>query len=327
VLTITGQASVGASRTTLFADLESSVDELGPTPVVLQIDASATGRTSSMGTSMAAEVECLQLAAGVGVPAPFLLMSTLDERWVGGPFTVSSRVDGVTIPRHILRAVHEHPELGDQLAQQCGQALARLHQITAAEVSPQIPRLDSPTAAAAYIVERTNSNNELLQASPAMALGLRWMRLNTPSPPPAPSMVHGDLRNGNIIVDPSIGHDGKAIGLAAILDWELAHIGDPMEDLAWLCTRFWRFGNDELTTGGFGTLESLRSGYEAEGGVWRDDAFRWWQVARALWWAQGLAGQARSFVDGTSASLVHAASGRRVAELEHDLLELTDEPL
>ncbi len=109
-----------------------------------------------------------------------------------------------------------------------------------------------------------------------------------------------------------------------MVDWELAHVGDPMEDLAYLCLRTWRFGNDQLPVGGFGPLDALRWAYESAGGTWREDAFRWWMAARTAWWACGLAAQAAAFTAGLTDSIVLAASGRRVPELEYDLLNLID---
>jgi len=111
-------------------------------------------------------------------------------------------------------------------------------------------------------------------------------------------------------------------GLAAVLDWELAQVTDPMQDLAWMCLRTWRFGNDTKPVGGFGSVAALRSGYESAGGSWRDDAIHWWSVARCAWWAIGLAGQAAAFTSGLTDAIMLAASGRRVPELEYDLLRL-----
>ena len=101
-----------------------------------------------------------------------------------------------------------------------------------------------------------------------------------------------------------------------------AHVGDPMEDLAYLCMRWWRFGNDRLPVGGFGRIETLRGAFEQAGGTWNQASYEWWTIARTAWWGIGLAGQAAAFADGRSTSIVHAASGRRVAELEYDLLRL-----
>ena len=53
----------------------------------------------------------------------------------------------------------------------------------------------------------------------------------------APCVVHGDFRIGNMLYDEH--------GLTSILDWEGVHVGEPEEDLAWLCTRVWRFGSNE----------------------------------------------------------------------------------
>ena len=149
-------------------------------------------------------------------------------------------------------------------------------------------------------------------------LGLRWLRRHLPEPPDRPTLVHSDWRNGNLIVDPD--PSSERHGLAAVIDWELCHVGDPMEDLAWLTLRFWRFGQDGREVGGFGTLGDLLAAYESAGGTVRPEALEWWGVARTLWWAQVLALQAAAFTAGLTDSLVLAASGRRVCELEYDLL-------
>ncbi len=111
-------------------------------------------------------------------------------------------------------------------------------------------------------------------------------------------------------------------GLVGILDWEGAHIGDPLDDVAWPCTRMWRFGEDELTVGGLARVSVLREGYEAGGGVWDEDRFRWWRALGTLRWGLGLAGQAAQHLDGRFRSIVMAGSGRRVSELAYDLLLL-----
>ena len=69
--------------------------------------------------------------------------------------------------------------------------------------------------------------------------------------------MHGDFRHGNLIIGPD--------GVRAVLDWELAHLGDPMEDLGWICVNSWRFGEIDKPVGGFGTREELFAGYEAAG--------------------------------------------------------------
>ena len=93
---------------------------------------------------------------------------------------------------------------------------------------------------------------------PVISLAFRWLDDHCPPPPARPCVVHGDFRHGTLIIGPD--------GVRAVLDWELAHIGDPMEDLGWICVNAWRFGVVDKPVGGFGSREDLWAGYEAAGG-------------------------------------------------------------
>jgi aminoglycoside phosphotransferase (APT) family kinase protein len=304
-VTVTGVASAGANRRTFFVDIESE----GPTcPAVAQLAELNLG-----GLSLTDEAAVVRLAARAGVPVAEPLAASDDPSYVGSSFQLSRRVEGITVPRHVLRAVADRPERGVALTRQCGSALAHLHAIDTEAVPDRVERFVEPSTSAAYWT-RLHDLAALVPPSPATALGLRWLASHHPEPATRPALVHGDLRNGNLIV----GDDG----LSAVIDWELAHVGDPMEDLAWLCLRCWRFREDDREVGGFGDLADLAAAYEQGGGTWRHDAFRWWKVARTLWWSVVLSLQAGAFVAGTSSSLVLAASGRRAAELEYDLLML-----
>ncbi|WP_159005660.1 phosphotransferase, partial [Nocardia farcinica] len=133
------------------------------------------------------------------------------------------------------------------------------------------------------------------------------------APPPRTALLHTDLRNGNIVVG--------ADGLRAVLDWEGAQrFGDPMRDVAWPALRMWRFREDAREFGGFADRDTFVRGYEAAGGSFDLDRFRWWKVMGTLAWGVGLAGQAAAHLDGTVRDIVMAASGRRVSEIEWDLL-------
>jgi len=302
---ITGSASVGATRRTVFIDI---VQAGTTTAAVAQLK---SGVMSSI--SPTAEADLVRLAGAAGTPVAEPLVASDDPGYVGVPFQVSARIEGMTVPRHILRAVTERPALGAALTRDCGTAMAALHSIDPAVAPTGVGRLVDPTPTAAY-VEFLQSVAASVPPSPVIALARSWLGRNHPAPH-KPSLVHGDMRNGNLVVDDD--------GLAAVIDWELAHVGDPMEDLAWLCLRCWRFLADDLEVGGFGVVADLRAAYEEAGGTWRSDAFHWWKVARTMWWCLVLRLQAMSFESGISSSLVLAASGRRVAELEYDLLMLT----
>ena len=265
---------------------------------------------------MAAEVEasCLQLAEAAGAPAPHIHGVSSDPSFVGGPFFITSRVDGETIPRRVLRLVEAHAGLGERLGYQCGEALARLHSVDTSKASPALARPEGVAPSEQALRGVALLLEDLLQPSLAFRLAFGWLERNQPPPAERLSLVHGDFRNGNLIVSEA--------GLRAVLDWELAHIGDPMEDLGWMCQRMWRFRNDTLEVGGFADRDALRAGYEAAGGAWSEASFHWWKTLGTLRWGIGLAGQASAHISGAVRSIVMAASGRRVAELEYDTLML-----
>ncbi len=155
--------------------------------------------------------------------------------------------------------------------------------------------------------------SQLLQPRPAIALRMRWRHL--PGPPRQRTIVHTDVRDGNVIVGPD--------GLRVVLDWEGGkRQGDPMEDVAWPSLRMWRFHKRRPLNRGFAGRTPFVAGYEGAGGAFDVERFHCWKALGTLRWALGLAGQAAAHLDGRFESIVMAASGRRVPELEWDLLML-----
>ena len=152
------------------------------------------------------------------------------------------------------------------------------------------------------------------EAHPAFELGLRWLDEHAPGAGPT-TLVHGDFRNGNLVVG--------ADGVRGVLDWELAHGGDPMEDLGWLCVRSWRFGADDRPAGGFGSYEDLFAGYAAAGGGdVAPDLVRYWEVMGNLKWGVICMVQAFTHLNRLRRSVELATLGRRVCEMEFDLMGL-----
>jgi aminoglycoside phosphotransferase (APT) family kinase protein len=251
-------------------------------------------------SGMLREAALFKAAAAAGVPVPELLDASDDTSILGSSFLVVAHVDGETIPRKILRDP-EFAEARPKLARQCGEVLARLHSIDPSTIDG----LEDQDQVAQYrgVLDSTG------EAHPTFELAFRWLEANRPAGN-RHTVVHGDFRNGNLIVGPD--------GLHAVIDWELAHTGDPMEDLGWLCVKAWRFGVDR-PVGGFGTYEELAAGYGDDVDL---EALRWWEVLGSLKWGIMCIMQTFAHTSGMRRSVELAAIGRRVCEQEWDLLEL-----
>jgi len=265
------------------------------------------GRPREAG-GMGFEGRLIAAAAAGGVPVP-RIVAAVDEPSVPGPsFLVMEAVPGETIPRRILRD-REYAEARRRLAGQCGEALGRLH---------RLPPDDALGLTGGDPVEQFRALSDSLgQPHPVFELAFKWLEANRPRSGKE-VVVHGDFRHGNLIVGPE--------GLRAVLDWELAHLGDPLEDLGWLCVKAWRFGVD-LPVGGFGTYDELLDGYEAAGGGRVDRReLRWWEVLGTLKWGVMCIMQTVAHTSGALRSVELAAIGRRVCEQEWDLLELLPRP-
>lgn len=261
-----------------------------------------------------AEAGIRDLAEANGVPVPHIHAVCTDPSFVGGQFFVSTRVDGESVPRRVLRLVQTEG-IGELVATQLGEAFAHLHAIDPALAPAELAGEVSDNPAATSLTEIEAMVGELAPDRPAFAFGLRWLERHLPGPPPRKTIVHTDVRNGNVIVNKS--------GLAAVLDWEGAkRSGDPMQDLAWPSLRMWRFREDENEIGGFAGREPFAAGYERAGGTFDTERFQWWKVMGTLRWGLGLAGQAAAHIDGRFSTVVMAGSGRRVPELEWDLMML-----
>jgi aminoglycoside phosphotransferase (APT) family kinase protein len=221
-------------------------------------------------------------------------------------------VQGESVAPRLLRKP-EFEGARERLPAQLGEALAHVHSIDAASLDGLLPSSRADPALA-QIEEWERQLDEIGEPLPAVELGLRWLRSNAP-PPADPVLVHGDYRLGNFIVDEE--------GLAAVIDWELAHLGDPAEDIGWLCIRSWRFGNDDRPVAGVGDLDGFAGAYEAAGGSAVDRGrVRYWEAFGNVKWAIICARQAHDHLTGSRRSHELASLGRRICEPEWDLLEL-----
>lgn len=228
-----------------------------------------------------------------------------------GEAYIMARVEGETLGRRIVRD-EAFAAVRPRLAGQCGALLADIHR------TPPPPGLDLMTSDAAADLDRYENSYRLSGAErPVLELAFRWLRDRVP-PPIEPRLLHGDFRNGNIMFHPER-------GVAAALDWELTHIGDPAEDMGWICTAAWRFGGYHKPVGGFGDYAQLLDGYAAAGGgdvpVSR---VRFWEALGSLKWGVMCLGMYLSFATGVDRSVERPMIGRRVSENEIDLINLME---
>jgi aminoglycoside phosphotransferase (APT) family kinase protein len=252
---------------------------------------------------MAREAECFRAAAATGAPVPTLLATGDGSDPIGAPYLMMERLDGETLPTRLLRD-DRWATVRPRLPRELGRVLARIHSVEPAAV----PSL-------AYVPDRLAALRQRHDAfgepRPALETAFRWLEANRP-PQATPTLVHGDFRNGNLLITPA--------GLRAVLDWELAHIGDPREDLGWVCTRAWRFGA-RPAVGGFGDREELFAGYaEVTGHNPNPAAVHWWEVFGCVHWAVICRIQAERHLTGGERSLELAVLGRRAVEAEYDAL-------
>lgn len=292
------RGSGGASRVTCAFDALTEAGERHP--LILRLSTPGI----SAGGPLSHEAALMRAAREAGVPSPEVIAADDAGGPLGAEFVVMERIEGETIPRRILRDP-ALAEVRSGLAAECGRILAAVHRVPVTAVSG-LQRFDQLEAWRA-VLDGTG------EPHPALEFALRWLDRHHP-PAHRTVVVHGDFRNGNLIVGPD--------GVRAVLDWELAHIGDPLEDLGWLCVKAWRFGAGR-PVGGFGSYDQLVEAYEKAGGGEVDRvALRWWEMFGVLRWGIICVMQAQRHLSGGERSVELAALGRRVAENEWDLLQM-----
>lgn len=258
------------------------------------------------------EFDLIKRAAGADVPVPQPVAFEPAGGRFGSAGMLLGFVGGTSVAPRVLRKP-EFERARGQLTTQLAEALARIHGMDVDELEGVLPAVTGDPAVV-QIEEWERQLDEIGESLPAVELGLRWLRANAPGPAPS-RLVHGDFRLGNFIVDEN--------GLAAVIDWELAHLGDPAEDIGWLCIRSWRFGNDGLPVAGVGELDAFISSYESAGGPAVDrERVRYWEAFGNVKWAVICARQAHDHLSGVRPSHELASLGRRICEPEWDLLQL-----
>jgi aminoglycoside phosphotransferase (APT) family kinase protein len=305
-----GEGASGVTRLSAGATQEiwrfNMAKEEREVPLILR-RAPGGDRVSESAVGLETEAALIAAAAVVAVPVPTVRWVLTPEDGLGRGF-IMGFVEGETLGGRIARG-EAFADTRTFLARQCGEILARIHTLDPAA----FPSLRRATPA-----DLVKSYEDVYRASawprPVFELAFRWLADRCPPPPEHPRLVHGDFRNGNLMVGPE--------GVRAVLDWEIAHVADPMEDLGWICVGSWRFGVDDKPVGGFGLREDLWAGYETAGGapVRREHAL-WWEVFGSLRWGVMCSGMAATFRT-VDPNVERAVIARRASETEIDLMRL-----
>jgi aminoglycoside phosphotransferase (APT) family kinase protein len=305
-----GRLSGGASMETWAFAIESAA---GREDLILRRRSAPFDPENARSISLATEAALIRATGARGAPVPAVRHICDDEDGLGEAY-VMGRVSGETLGKRIVSDPRFDAVRG-KLARQCGEVLAQIH------ATPPPRGLTLKTVDGVGELDRYEDVYRATGASrPILELAFQYLRGHVPEPV-EPVLLHGDFRNGNLMFDPEK-------GLVAVLDWELSHIGDPAEDMGWICTNSWRFGRPDRPVGGFGEYEDLLSGYASAGGRPVDLArVRFWQMLGSLRWGVMCLTMYMSWANGTERSVERPMIGRRVSETEADLVTLLEQGL
>lgn len=295
--------SGGASQETWAFELDDG------RPLILRRKPAGASSTTGTVNPLATEAALIRAATVQGAPVPEVLYVSEPDSDIGEAYVMAA-IDGETLGKRIAQG-EAFAAVRPKLAWQCGEALARIH---------AIPLEGLPELATSSALDELNkyetAYRNLGARRPILEAAFKWLKDRAP-PLDRPVMLHGDFRNGNIMFQPEA-------GVAAILDWELVHIGDPAEDMGWLCTASWRFGGAK-PVGGFGDYADLLAGYEAAGGAPIPlERVLYWQMLGSLKWGVMCEGMYSSYANGSDTSVERPMIGRRTSECEIDLMALLE---
>ncbi len=302
------QLTAGASQETWRLQLQT---QSGERQLALRRAQSTAQDGSSVGEiSLETESQLMQLAYNGGIPTPEIIYVLQPDDGLGSGF-IMQWLEGETLGQRIVKS-EDLAGVRPQLAHECGAILGRIHALDwqgtgLADVLPQRGPKE-------LVDETWSAYQELNVPVPMIDYTWRWLQDHLPTQPRT-TLVHGDFRNGNLMVSPN--------GIEAVLDWELAQIGDPVRDLGWLCVNSWRFGNSAKTVGGFGELDELLAGYRSASGIdVSAKEVHFWQVFGSFWWSMATLQMADAWRRGETPTLERPVIGRRSSEAQMDCVNL-----
>ena len=257
---------------------------------------------SLIDTDRRVEFAALRSMQRVEIPTPDALFLETHSEPLGAPFSVMERVDG-GVPLHIFR-IHEIEPHRAVIGEQFFTYLGRIARTPVAG-SPLAATIEIPAPEDCWRRELDHWETEIRtrgrRPEPVAEAAIRWLRRNPPPPPQRLAIVHGDFRTGNFLHD----EQGKII---AILDWEMAHIGDPLEDLAWATDSLWCGGDEDRAAGFLPWPDAIALWEEASGCRFDGDAFEWWSTFAPVKGMGMWVASAQAFAEGRNDDPILAVS-------------------
>jgi aminoglycoside phosphotransferase (APT) family kinase protein len=295
----------GAARATWRCTLFSADVSRG---LIVHID---SGR-QLLPTDEYAEYKTMEAVFRAGFPVPEPLFFEEDISWLGNPFSVTAEVPNCKTSPNDIPPTHREA-IGRRKWHLLGQ-MTRLDP-TKLDLETFLQPTCVETCALKQFKhwQKVMISNEI-HPNPIANAAMRWLRRHPPPPAQKLTLVHGDYRTGNFLYSPT----GE---IKAILDWEMAHIGDPLEDLAWSLDQRQNVDHQPHLAGSLlPHHEAIRHWQEASGLDIDATAFRWWQVfsafkALAIWTLS-----ARMFQDGEEKRPFLARMGWLLIERQQRIL-------
>jgi aminoglycoside phosphotransferase (APT) family kinase protein len=238
------------------------------------------------------------------VPVPEALWLETDPKWLDYPFFVMAELSGFESSPQAL--------VGPPYAQHA-EKLGRRKWGILGEIARADPAALGLTEVMEVVEPAESWRRELgywegvidqdaLEPQPIVRAAIRWLRKNPPPPPDSLGVVHGDYRSGNFL------YDGEG-DIRGILDWEMAHLGDPLEDLAWSLNRVWHWARDERAGGLLPREDAIRIWEAAAGRAADRTALHWWELFSSVK-GQGIwASSQREYLEGPNKDPILAMSG------------------
>lgn len=259
------------------------------------------------------EFRLMDAAYKSGVRVAQVLWSCTDLTVLGSPFFVMAYVPGISIGRKVI----QDPALAQAravLPQQMAEQLALIHRMPLDGLDFLARPSQGVSAAQTTIAQVRTILDELNIQNPTWEWCLRWAARHAPQNA-VETFIHGDFRLGNLLVDEQ--------GLTAVIDWEFGHVGDPDEELGYVCMRDWRFGNGALRFAGLAERETFLTAYEqASGRLVNRASVDWWEIMGNIRWGVICLSQANRHLSGAEPSVELASLGRRSAEMQYEALRL-----